>query len=100
MEEDDNFEDAEEENDISSVMGLYLLAIQKRIRIEIRDKKMSSEDKWLHKLLKDDEYLIEVKRAKSICKKLSLNFSERYYYRDIRVWFPEIKFGHTVFLPA
>jgi len=93
MEEDDNFEDAEEENYISSVMGLYLLAIQKRIRKEIRDKNMSSEDKWLHKLLKDDEYLIEVKRAKAICKKLSLNFSERYYYRNIRVWFPEIEFG-------
>jgi hypothetical protein len=96
IEEDDNFEDAEEENDASIVMGLYLLAIQKRIRKETRD---NNEDKWLHKLLKDDEYLIEVKRAKSICKKLSVNFSERYYYRDVRVWFPEIEFGQH-FIPS
>jgi intein/homing endonuclease len=93
IEEDDNFEDAEEEIDISSVMALYLLAIQKRIRKELHDKNMSSEDKWLHKFLKDDEYWIEVKRVKSICKKLSLKFSEQYYYRDVRVWFPEIEFG-------
>jgi hypothetical protein len=25
-----------------------------------------SQDKWLHKLLKDDEYLIEVKRAEHL----------------------------------
>ncbi len=89
IEGDDNFEDAEEEvneeNDINSVMGLYLLAIQKRIRKEISDKNMSSQDKWLHKLLKDDEYLIEVKRAKLICKKLLLHFSERYYYSLVSV---------------
>ena len=33
IEEDDNFEDAEEENDTSSVMGLYLLAIQKMQKV-------------------------------------------------------------------
>jgi hypothetical protein len=75
VKEDDNFEDAEEEIDTSTVMGVCLLAIQKRIRKEISDKNMSSKDKWLHKLLKDDECLIEVKRAKSICKKSSITFS-------------------------
>jgi hypothetical protein len=84
VEEDDDFKDAEEENDTSGVMlGLCLLAIQKRIRKETSDKNMSSKDKWLHKLLKDEECLIEVKRVKSICKKLSINFNERCHHRDV-----------------
>jgi hypothetical protein len=95
IEGEDTFEDAEEaaeKNEISSVMREYLLKIQKRIKTELSDKTM---DKWLLVLLRNDEWWIEVKRAKQVCKKLDLNFSEPSYYRDVRVWFPEKEFGQN-----
>ena len=57
------------------------------------DKTMNSKEKWLLELLKDDEWWIETKRAWKVCNKLGISCAENSYYRNVRVWFPEMQYG-------
>jgi hypothetical protein len=79
--------------DDSSVMKTYLSSIQDRLRTEICSNTMNSKDKWLLELLKYDEWWIKTKRASKVCRKLGLEYSEKSYYRSVRVWFPELQYG-------
>jgi len=54
---------------------------------------MNSKEKWLLELLKDDEWWIETKRAWKVCNKLGISCAENSYYRNVRVWFPEMQYG-------
>ena len=101
LDDDGDDEDADieerETNDIltddDGVMPNYLSAIQQRIRKETADKSLNSGQQWLLQEIQDNGYWIRKERAKSICRKLSIQFHEPSYYRDLRVWFPELEGG-------
>jgi hypothetical protein len=91
--EDADFEIEERGTDDSSVMKIYLKAIQERLRKEMSTSTMmkNSNEKWLLELLEEDEWWIKSKRARKVSRKLGLLFAEKLYYRDARVWLPELQ---------
>jgi hypothetical protein len=77
-------------------MGAYLKAVLLRLREEAstKPKKQATNfDHWLTKELDENGFWLRKERAKLVCRKLKIEFGEPLYYRDIRVWIPEIEGG-------
>jgi hypothetical protein len=94
--EDADTEERETNNiltDDDGVMPSYLSAIQQRIQKETADKGLNSGQQWLLQEIQDNGYWTRKEQAKNICRKLSIQFHEPSYYRDLRFWFPEFEGG-------
>jgi hypothetical protein len=92
--EDADFEMEQGNTDGSSVMKTCLKAAQARLRKEMSDPTMNSEEKWLlEELLEDDEWWIESKRTWKVCRKMGLQFAGKACCHNVRVWFPELQHG-------
>jgi len=80
----------------SGVMKDYMKALMKRYAIEDAvDFKRSrpTDTEWLQEFLKNHGYWIRSECAPFLCKKLHIQPHEQAYYRDIRVWFPDVEGG-------
>ena len=85
-----------------SIMKEYLRSIMKRFQLEASPnfKKDHPDDhEWLHEYLKDHGYWIRSECCHFMCKKLGIRCRETAYYRDIRVWFPDLE-GGQLCMPA
>ena len=101
----DDQEDMEEDGteDLGSMMGHYLLAIQTRLRHELSSETNKAGDtNWLLNLLETNGFWIQKENAKFLCRKVGLSFDQPAYYCDLRVWLPEIEYwyGLTACLPC
>jgi hypothetical protein len=77
-------------------MKSFKKAIMLRFRAEVSPhflKKNENESLWLHQYLQDHEFWIRSECAQKVCNLLDIPFCERAYYRDIRVWFPDVEGG-------
>ena len=80
----------------ASVMKDYMQAIMRRYAIEDSlDFRRShpADTEWLQEFLKNHGYWIRSECAPFLCKKLGIQLQEQAYYRDIRVWFPDVEGG-------
>ena len=80
----------------TGTMKEYCEAILRRYSVEdSRDFRTShpADTEWLQAFLRDHGYWIRSECAPLICRKLQLKLHERDYYRDIRVWFPDVEGG-------
>ena len=85
-----------------SAQGVYMKAIYLRLQSETTGEASRSafQSKWLLDHLKANNWWVRAKKAKLICTKLGLDFSEPSYYRDIRVWIPDLEFGAEAMPPC
>ena len=75
------------------VMHKYLNAIQDRIQVESNTKKQMHEiEKWLFSFLENNDYWIKKEAASTICKALDIEEELPGYYRDLRVWLPDLQY--------
>jgi len=80
-----------------SIMGVYLKAVFMRLKHEVSGAFPALERKWLTDMLKDNDYWVLSARAKEVCASLRLNIyteETKYYFRDIKVWLPDVQFGN------
>jgi hypothetical protein len=82
-----------------SVMNSYLRAIQTRLKFEVLED-TKEDEKWLKKMLNENDWWIHHQQAESLCKKLKVIFAEIAYYRDIYVWLPEQRWGDVAWPPC
>ena len=102
-EDDDDGDNGDDENSSDnedapahSVMGEYLKAVYSRLHSETTGEasRNALEDKWLLRLLNTGDWWIRAEaHAQSICTKLGLSHDDPSYYRDIKVWIPDLQYG-------
>jgi 3'-5' exonuclease len=80
-----------ESNDQQSVMATYLLAILVRIRSDVQEA--VAQKQILIPYLNEHGWWIRKEYAETLCKKLKIPFSHAAYYRDIKVWMPDLQYG-------
>lgn len=76
----------------------FLVAVLRRIRFELSKKfpiESDKESKWLVPYLIDHGFWMRREAAKAVYQKLKSKFSDPHYYRDIRVWLPEVEGGQA-----
>jgi hypothetical protein len=81
------------------VMNAYLRAIQTRLKYEVLEA-TANEEKWLKKMLNENDWWIRHQQAQSLCINLGIIFSEIAYYRDIYVWLAEQRWGGVTWPPC
>ena len=93
-EEDDDDEDKEctEIANTDGPMQEYLKAVHKRLQKEVRKNTTEVMDRWLLKILRENEWIIPPTQAKKVCTKLAIKFSEKAYYCKISVWLPDVMY--------
>jgi hypothetical protein len=92
---DDNY-DMEDDGACDGAMQEYMKALMKRYMMEdsMDFKKTRPEDtEWLQEFLRNHGYWIRGECAPFLCKMLHIQFHEQAYYRDIRLWFPDVEGG-------
>jgi hypothetical protein len=94
----DDEHESERNDDDTGIMKEYMRAIMKRYQTEDSPSFQRDEPNghiWLKEFLKDHGYWIRAECARLICGKLCIKCHEQAYYRDIRVWFPDVEGGLT-----
>ena len=85
-------------------MGVYLKAVHDRLRSETTGvvSRQPLADKWLLRMLKEDgaEWWLRASKAKVVCSKLSIEYGEPLYYRDIYVWIFDLRWGDEALPPC
>ena len=92
----------DEDGQTDSVMKAYMKAIMKRYITEDSPdfpKKHPSGEQWLQQFLKNHGFWIRSECAPFICRKLGIQMCELAYYRDVRVWFPDVEGGRGMCMP-
>ena len=78
-------------------MQIYSKHIQIRLQSETasqgRNVLPALEKKWLIAYLQAHDWWIRRYDAKSICKQLGIDFQEGSYYRDVKIWLPDVQWG-------
>jgi len=96
---DDKYDEGlDSTEDGTRVMKTYMQALMKRFETEASPdfvKNHPKDSTWLHEWLKDHGYWIRSECAHTLCRKLGIEKHEESYYRDIRVWFPDIEGGQN-----
>ena len=83
-----------------SIMMQCVSATQERLKKELNaNLKMEERNQWLKKYLEKNECWIRKNKAFEICKKIGLECEESGYYRDIKVWLPDVELS-KVHMPA
>ena len=80
-----------------STMQIYSKHIQIRLQSETasqgRNVLPALEKKWLIAYLQAHDWWIRRYDAKSICKQLGIDFQDGSYYRDVKIWLPDVQWG-------
>lgn len=102
---DDEVDEERTERDAAAgVMGMYRKAVFDRLHSETTGEasRNALEAKWLLSMLNEEgsEWWLRATRARSICKKLGLEYGEPAYYRDILVWLPDERWGAEAMPPC
>lgn len=74
-------------------MKIYLEAVLVRLQEETTTRGQQVVKRWLTDLLAKDGWWILAVRAKDVCKQLSISYEEPAYYKDVRVWLPDIQYN-------
>ena len=78
-------------------MGEYLKGVYQRLHSETTGpaSRDSSSEPWLLNMLqkKEADYLLKASFASTVCEKLGIVHQEPAYYRDIKVWLPDLQWG-------
>ena len=75
-------------------MGRLLDAIRARLSMEINQQRTGPAiNPWLVPYLKNHNFWIRAEAAQFICKRLKLEFNKLGYYKDVKVWLPQIQWG-------
>jgi hypothetical protein len=84
----------------SAVMQTYLKAVQGRLKSETSGNATGQglNGAWLIEHLKGNNWWLRKERAKWVCGKLHVQFSEPEYYRDILIWLPDVRWGAVALL--
>ena len=56
-------------------------------------QKKALDDQWLLDIVKENDFWLRSQQAEKLCKKLNIKFGEPSYYRDIKVWLPDVQMG-------
>ena len=102
LDDDDDVEQTQPD-DVESDMHLYLTAVFDRLHSEtIGEASRSAERKWLLEILQHDEadWWLRAGKAPHVCRMLGLTYGEPAYYRDIKVWLPDVQWGHEATPPC
>ena len=92
--DDDEQLDGSDAIDGDSVQGIFNRAVYKRLQLETtgtpgRHEETVVGEKWLLAMLRANDFWVRAdQHAELVCKRLSIDFSEPSYYRDIKVWLP------------
>ncbi len=71
------------------VQQKYVEAVQKRIQVEVNSN--FTGNKWLLKILNENDWWIKREKVSTIISELKLNKEHAAYYRDVYVWLPDIR---------
>ena len=97
--DDDEQLDGSNAIDSDSVQGIFNRAVYKWLRLETtgtpgRHEETGVGEKWLLALLRANEFWVQAdQHAELVCKRLSIDFSEPSYSRDVKVWLPNWQWG-------
>ena len=106
MAELDTEEDLEEPLAREGQMACYLRHVQACLRSETSGElaqRAAMQKEWrLVKVLKEDPdgWWLRAHKAKEVCEKLGLVYGEPSYYKDLRVWLPDLEFGAEAMPPC
>lgn len=80
----------------------YVKKVAERLKVETTTRGPMRE-RWLLPLLEEEGanfWLRSDRHAKVVCHKVGLEYSEPAYYRDIKVWLPDVQFGPDAMPPC
>lgn len=102
--DDDHRASSEHHAPESSVMGEYLKGVYQRLHSETTGpaSRDSSSEPWLLNMLqkKEADYWLKASFASTVCEKLGIVHQEPAYYRDIKVWLPDLQWGREATPPC
>lgn len=95
---EDNFdadENASEDEVVQrkGIQQLFLERVHARLKLECNAQHEKESDDWILGHLTNNNWWIRQLNAPEMAKKLSLKQNHLSYYRDIRVWIPELQYG-------
>ena len=90
--DDDDGEDIFDDLEPNGTVQNYLQHVFERLKEETKQNTLVIVDRWLMKLLCENDWLIPSARAEFVCSKLGIEYDEPAYYRDVYVWLPDIRF--------
>jgi hypothetical protein len=74
-------------------MELLLDTVRRRLGEEVNTQRNPAANMWLKKYLDCHNYWISQDAAKFMCQQLKVKFENPGYYKDIKIWLPEIQWG-------
>ena len=78
----------------NTTMGKYLTQIQSQIRDESNTKKGKDEvDQWVMDYLRNNDFWIRREASAFVCARLGIQHDIMGYYRDVRVWLPDVQYN-------
>ena len=81
------------------VQQQFVCRVQRRIQYEVSKKFPALNDPWLRKHLDKNDWKIRSEEAPLIAQKLSIQATNKAYYRDVHVWLPDVMWGLD-FMPS
>jgi len=95
---EDGPDECDETEETDAFMHVYLQHVRRRLHDELLTTFTGKT--WLLDLLKssegrDDKYFwLRASKSREICRKLGISYGgEQAYYKDIKVWLPDIQYG-------
>jgi hypothetical protein len=93
---DDSFNETWNEEDdqpTKEIQQLYLKKVHAQLKVECNAQRGKQNGDWLIEYLKHHDWWIRKENAPSIAKRLSLTVHHVSYYRDVRIWIPDMQYG-------
>lgn len=94
---DSGGDDGVNEANRDSVKGIqqeYLQNVHSQLKLECNSQRGKQSEDWLVDYLKENGWWIRKEHATRIAKKLTLTAYHYSYYRDVRVWLPDLQYGN------
>jgi hypothetical protein len=90
--DEDTNSDFDADNTADGPMALLLKAIHERLQKETTGKE-PVVDRWLLNHLNANEFWIYARDAANFCERFELAYGEPSYYRDVKIWLPDVQWG-------
>lgn len=97
---DSGEDDIEEDETRKGIQQEYLECVHARLKLECNVLRGRQQGDWLVDYLKDNGWWIRKEYAPKIAKKLHLDVHHHTYYRDVRVWIPDLQYGKEYLPPC
>ncbi len=88
--------------EVAGVMREYLRAVVQCLHSDISGEAFKNiNDQWLLKILQGNDWWLKASsHSRLICKKLQLIYTEPAYYRNIKIWIPDVQWGRKAMPPC